>query len=464
MRVPQTEDQVKDCDQVNQINTEEKNIWSIGLGKSVEQLFEHQKNAADLIILRNWIENRKRSQGKRMAGASRALLKLWTDFRNLRIENDLIKRQKRIDEFNNLTQIVIQRSLLLFLHEHCGHFGMAKTFDRVRERFYWPGMKKDVHEGVSSCEECYQTKSPHRKHIHNLTTWKPSHQFWHVALDIMGPLPESSGNKFILLIEDQFTKWYEAIPTSNQEASTEAKAFVNVWISKIGCPANLHSDKGSNFMSNLFKNMCKELGFNRTSTTAYHPQGNAMIERTNRTIEESLAKYVGEHHNTWSDYLPLVMMAYRSSIHSVTKYSPFYLLYGRSCALPIDCMYQTIQTKIYPTLSDYVGCLKDELQTCHELVRESMDGEQERQKTYYDRSTFGPQYEVGDLVMVFNATIKNGQTRKLKSFYSGPQAIREIINDLNFVIEDVKTKKQQKVHYDRLKRFNSRKNNTDKKT
>ena len=134
-RVPQTEDQVKDCDQVNQINTEENNIWSIGQGKSVEQLVEHQKNAADLIKLRNWIEIGKRPERKHMTGASKALWKLWTDFRNFRIENDLIKRQKRIDEFNNLTQIVIQRSLLkeilFFPHEHCGHFGMAKTFDPV---------------------------------------------------------------------------------------------------------------------------------------------------------------------------------------------------------------------------------------------------------------------------------------------------------------------------------------------
>ena len=188
-----------------------------------------------------------------------------------------------------------------------------------------------------------------------------------------------------------------------------------------------------------------------------------MIERTNRTIEESLAKYVGDYHNTWSNYLSLVMMAYRSSIHSVTKYSPFYLLFGRSCALPIDCMYQTKQTKIYPTLSDYVGCLKDEKQTCHELVWESMDVEQERQKTYYDRSTFEPQYEVGYLGMVFNPTMKAGKTKKFKSFYSGPQVIREIIIDLNFIIEDVKTKKQQKVHYDRVKRFNSRSATTDKK-
>ena len=58
---------------------------------------------------------------------------------------------------------------------------------------------------------------------------------------------------------------------SNQEASTVAKAFVKVWNSRFGCPADLHSDKGSNFMSNLLKNMCKELRINRISTTAYHP-------------------------------------------------------------------------------------------------------------------------------------------------------------------------------------------------
>ena len=59
--------------------------------------------------------------------------------------------------------------------------------------------------------------------------------------------------------------------------------------------------------------------------------------------------------------------------------------------------------------------------------------------------------------------MKTGQTKKFTSFYSGPQVIREIINDLNFVIEDVKTKKQEKVHYDRLRRFNSRSATTDKK-
>ena len=92
-----------------------------------------------------------------------------------------------------------------------------------------------------------------------------------------------------------------------------------------------------------------------------------------------------------------------------------------------------------------------------------MDVEQESQKTYHDRSTFESQYDEGDLVIVFKPTMKTGQTKKFKSFYSQPQVIREIINGLNFVIEDKKTKKQQNVNYDQLKRFNSRSATIDKK-
>ena len=175
----------------------------------------------------------------------------------------------------------------------------------------------------------------------------------------MGPLPESDGFKHILLTGDQFSIWYEAVPMQYQEQGYS----------------------GYNFTSNLFKYMCKELGIDRNSTTAYHHQGNAMIERANQTIEESLTNNVGEHHNTWCKYPQLIMMAYRSSDHTVTKYSPYYLLFGASCALPIDCMYEPLQSQVFATPSDCVGNLKKELQLCHKLVRLNMEVEQERQKT-----------------------------------------------------------------------------------
>ena len=148
---------------------------------------------------------------------------------------------------------------------------MVKIIVWVRERFYRFGMTKVVLECVSSCEVCCQKKLPHQTNIHCMTTWKTNHAFLHAALDNMGSLPESCGNKYFLLIGDQLTKRYETIPMSNQNASTVAKAFVSVGFSRSGCLANRHSVKGSNFVSNLIKNMSKELGNNRTSTTAYHP-------------------------------------------------------------------------------------------------------------------------------------------------------------------------------------------------
>ena len=122
-------------------------------------------------------------------------------------------------------------------------------------------------------------------------------------------------------------------------------------------------------------------------------------------------------------------MAYRSSIHSVTKYSPANVVLDFPLSLPIDCIYSTPQTAIYATPSDYVFTLKQKLQETHQLMREYMDVEQERHKTYYDCSKYGPNYKVGDEILVLNPTVKKGETRKFTSFYRGPYIIVEIIND-----------------------------------
>ena len=97
--------------------------------------------------------------------------------------------------------------------------------------------------------------------------------------------------------------------------------------------------------------------------------------------------------------------------------------------------------------------MKKELQLCHEHVRLNIEVEQESQKNYYGQKQLGPKYQTWETVLLFNPTVKLRQTKKFKSYYSGPLVIREIVNDLNFIIENLKTEKQQKVHYDRLKNF-----------
>ena len=85
--------------------------------------------------------------------------------------------------------------------------------------------------------------------------------------------------------------------------------------------------------------------------------------------------------------------------------------------------------------------MKQKLQETHQLKVEFMDIEQERQKTYYDCSRYGPSYKAGEEVLVFNPTVKKGETRNFTSFYKGPYIIVDFINDLNFKVEDKKTRK-----------------------
>ena len=103
------------------------------------------------------------------------------------------------------------------------------------------------------------------------------------------------------------------------------RAFAEHWIVRFG-PVKLYSDQESNFMSKYVRSLCSEIRIQWTTTTSYQTQGNAMIERTNRTIEECLSKYIGQYQNEWTKFIRLAMIAYRSSIQSVTKYSAAYVV------------------------------------------------------------------------------------------------------------------------------------------
>ena len=115
-------------------------------------------------------------------------------------------------------------------------------------------------------------------------------------MDVLGPLPESeSGNKYLPIVADYFSKWSKAFPMRDQEATTVAEILVREIISRFGAPFSLHSDQGRNFESTVFSQMCQLLGVKKTRTTPLHPQSDGMVERFNRTLEAQLSKFVDQH-------------------------------------------------------------------------------------------------------------------------------------------------------------------------
>lgn len=211
-----------------------------------------------------------------------------------------------------------------------GHFNADKTLSAIRERFWWHGMVSEVRQFVKGCAHCAVTKSegalrPPQRHLPN-----PG-PFQFLAIDIVGELPSARGYRFILTMEDHFTKWVEAIPMTKITADAVATAVLKHWVFRYGPPVIIHSDRGPQFESDVFQLMCQAVGMEKSRTTPYHPQGDGVLERFHRTLKGRLSGT-----GCWVDHLPHAMFAYRVAKHSSTGYSPFQLVFGFQPSIPTD--------------------------------------------------------------------------------------------------------------------------------
>jgi len=201
--------------------------------------------------------------------------------------------------------------------------GICCTIMRCRERFFWPKMKDSVIRFIDNCEECSQSNYETKQTRAPLKPIEVSEPFVFWALDYMGPLPETaSGNRHILVMMDHFTKWCEAFATKDQKASTVAHILVSPVFSRFGPPTIIHSDQGKNFDSTVMHEVYNIMGVKKTRTTAYHPQGDGLVERQNRTLQEIIANFVSINGNDWDQWLNQAAFAYNTSVHESTGMSP----------------------------------------------------------------------------------------------------------------------------------------------
>ena len=277
------------------------------------------------------------------------------------------------------------------------HLGEVKMLGKLKERFYWPGCADAVKDCCATCVTCCTRKSAAPKRRAGLQTISAGYPLQVVSVDIMGPLPETDeGSKYLLVAVYCFTRWVEVYGIPNQEATTVARKLVDGMFCRF-LPPELHSDQGRQFESELVKEVCNLLGVRKTRTSPYHPQGNGMVERFNRTLLDMLSATVGSHPSNWEHNIHKVCLAYNSSVHSSTGYSPFFLMFGRQVKQPVDLMYGTCEVAEVP-IPTYVQRLKDVLREAYALVRDKCATEHRRQKGIYDEKINGNPFKSGDLV------------------------------------------------------------------
>ena len=249
-----------------------------------------------------------------------------------------------------------------------------------------------VEEWCKSCEKCSRRKSLPKHNKAPLQTDISGVPMQRIAMDIVGPLPETEHqNKYILVISDYFTKWTEAYAIRNREAKTIADELVKNFICRFGAPDYIHTNQGRNFESSLISEICKLLGIKKTRTTPYHPQSDGMVESFNRTLLNMLGIACNDLQETWDVQLPFLMMAYCTSVQESTGKTPFSLMFGREARLPVDIMFGRTpdQSK---SVNEYASTLRDRLETSFECVRDKLKLVQLKQKYLYDRRVRGEPY------------------------------------------------------------------------
>jgi transposase InsO family protein len=159
--------------------------------------------------------------------------------------------------------------------------------------------------------------------------------FERCALDIVGPLTETTmGNKYILTFQDDLSKYLVAVPIPQQDAETVTKAFVPRIVLNYGAPAQILTDQSSNFLSDLFKIVCRLLIIKKVQTTAFRPESNGSLERSHRLLAEYMRHYVSEDQSDWDEWVQYAAYVYNTTVYTTTTFTPFELVYGFRSEVP----------------------------------------------------------------------------------------------------------------------------------
>ncbi|KAK7498343.1 hypothetical protein BaRGS_00010297 [Batillaria attramentaria] len=162
-----------------------------------------------------------------------------------------------------------------------------------------------------------------------LTLWILYHSLVNVG--------QRCGYRYVLTLVDMATRFPEAIPLRNIDTASVAEALLTIF-SRVGFPDQIVSDNGTQFVSDLMKEIYKLLSIKSVHTSPYHAQSNGMVERFNGVLKTMLRKVVQKHPSNWERYIPALLFAYRELPNESTGFSPFELLFGRRPRGPMDIL------------------------------------------------------------------------------------------------------------------------------
>ncbi|GJW86782.1 reverse transcriptase domain-containing protein [Tanacetum coccineum] len=266
--------------------------------------------------------------------------------------------------------------------------------------------------------------------------WDDPYLFWIFCeifdvwgIDFMGPFPSSRGNKYILVVVDYLSKWVEvkALPTNDAQVVVK---FLKSLFARFGTPRAIISDRGTHFCNDKFAKVMSKYGVTHRLATAYHPQTSGQVEVSNRGLKRILERTVGENRASWSDKLDDALWAFRTAFKTPIGCTPYKLVYGKSCHLPIELEHKAYWALKHAnfdlkTAGDHRKLQLNELNELRDQAYENSLIYKERTKKLHDSKIKNRIFNVGDRVLLFNSRLKIF-SGKLKTRWSRPFTITQV--------------------------------------
>ena len=310
------------------------------------------------------------------------------------------------------------------LHVNMGHLSSERVEGLARQRFYWPHMSSDIDFYVRKKCSCVFTKKPNTRERAKLVPIAASHPFEVVSVDFLHLDKCKGGYEYVLVVCDHFTRFSQAYACKSKSSRAAAEKIFNEFILHYGFPTRIHHDRGGEFNSKLFTHLHRLANIKASNTTPYHPMGDPVVERYNRTFINMLKALPETEKKQWKDHLPKLCFAYNSTVHKATGFSPFYLLFGRESRLRIDGAFPSFgesDSTGAMTYSQFAANWGRQMTQSFELANQKSDSSKQYHKTKYDNNAQSVDIVAGDRVLVQNTRPKEipriSSTGKLSTFW-----------------------------------------------
>lgn len=393
----------------------------IGREWSAKRWVQLQQEDPVLARVRFLLQNKRTLTATERQREDLGVLCLWREADRLVLLGGLLHRRVQ-DPYTGTTrhQLVLpksqQRAAFLSCHEKMGHFAAEKTVKTLQLNYYWTKMTAQIYNWCLSCPQCVLRKKPATQRV-ALHPIQASYPLELVTMDFLSLEQAVGGFQNILVMVDHFTKYAWAAATHDQTAKTTVRVMWQQVIQPFGCPARFHSDQGPNFEAAVVQELCDLYGAKKSHTTPYHPAGNGLSERFNRTLLNMLGTLVEEKKGHWAEYLPEMLHAYNNTVHSSTGYAPSYLMLGRHARVPVDVVMGLPPTEERVTVQDWVQNHQQRLHYAYKKAGELNAEAGQHQKRQHDKNWLLSPLVIGERVLVRNTGPK-GQG-KLANYWDG---------------------------------------------